>query len=212
MESPSKKYPAVLVSRATYTAPPVLPWTSSTDEVHKTLFEFPNGLDPVPDLPEAGDEDGSSPGVLARTMFLQEEPGQGNDEPDGGAKGDEHAESPVVIGLARRDLQTEHNADDDCKDDDLGQRLDDIGNVGQSTARHAIGVVVLVAGDGPGDVRVGLVLHLRRVARQTREGGVPEGEGQLVGDQADNVQPNGCRPFAPVVDAQPAEPDPVGDD
>lgn len=132
--------------------PPELPGTGPTNEVHKALFELPNGLDPVPDLPEAGDEDGSSPGVLARTMFLEEEPGQTHDEPDGGAKGDEHAEPPVVIGLARRDLQAEHNADNDCQDDDLSERLDNIGNIGQSTAHNAIGVVVLVASDGPCDV------------------------------------------------------------
>lgn len=212
MESPSKKYPAVLVSRATYTMLPELSGTDPTDEVHKTLLELPDGLDPVPDLPETRDEDGSFPGVLSRTMFLEEKPGQGNHEPDCGAKGDDHAESPVVVGFARRDLQAEHNSDDDCQDDDLDEGLDDVGDVGQSAARQAIGVVVLVAGDGPGDVRVGLVLHFGRVARQTREGGVPEREGQLVGDQPDNVQPDGRAPFALIVDAQPAETDPVGDD
>ena len=79
MESPSKKYPAVLVSRATYTMPPALPETGPTDEVHQTLLKLPDGLDSVPDLPVARDKDGSSPGVLARTMFLEEKPGQGND-------------------------------------------------------------------------------------------------------------------------------------
>ena len=145
-------------------------------------------------------------------MFLEEEPGQGNDKPDGGAKGDYHAESPVVVGIAVGDPHAEHNADDNCQDDDLDEGLDDVGDVGQSTAHQAIGVVVLVASDGPSYVRLGLFLHLGRVARQTGEGSVPEGEGQLVGNQPDNVQPDGGGPFARVVDAQPAETDPVGDE
>lgn len=100
----------------------------------------------VSKLLEACDDDVAAR-VLAGAAFLEDKPGNGAEDPHAGCEGDEHGETPVVVGFAVVDVQAEHDPDDDGEDDDFEYGLHVEGGIGELVALHHIGEVVLGTGD-----------------------------------------------------------------
>lgn len=61
-------------------------------------------------------------------MYLfQHEPGDRHQDPDTGCKGDQDAQTPIVVCLAIVDMQSPHNAHNDGKYHDLTNGLESRG-------------------------------------------------------------------------------------
>ena len=79
-------------------------------------------------------------------------------------------------------------------------------------ALHHVGEVVLVPLDLACFILLGFVAEFRCVAGEAGEGGRPEGDAHLVGDEADHVETCRCGPLVGGVDSEPAETETKCDD
>ena len=151
------------------------------DEVEETLFQVPDLRDGAMELPDAGRDDvHAGRDRFAGPSLLDDEPWDGEQEPDARGECDQDAETPVVVGFTCSDVDSEEDADDDGEDDDFAARLDVEGHVRKPTSLHHVGVIVVVPGDDAVVVFLGFRPELWGVSCEPRKGGGPEGERGLV--------------------------------
>lgn len=148
--------------------------------------------------------------LQAGAFLLNDEPGNRQDEPDGGGEGDEDAETPI-IGLGTGvHVYAEQDTDDDDQDEDLADALNTERHVAQPATLHLVLAVVVSLGDLTLGVSTRSLFQLRGVARQRREGRRPVGQGELVADETNNVQTNAGLPFRRLMHAEPGKTDAEG--
>jgi hypothetical protein len=162
-------------------------------------------------LPETSNHDVHAR-ILSWSLLLQSKPRQRQQKPHASRKRNQNTESPIVLLLAVIDSDSEHDSNNDCQNQDLSQRLDVEGYIRDFVPLHRILEFILFQRDLAILVLARLVSEGSGVPRQTRECGCPVGETQLVGDQADDVEPQSRHPLIFLVYAQPSESDSKCDD
>lgn len=143
-------------------------------EIREALAKVPDLLDGVFELLQAGEDDVGVAWVLAWTTLLEHEPGNGTENPDAGGEGDEDGETPVVVGFAFVDFETEHDADDYCEDEDLEDGLGVERRIRELVSLHHVREVVLSSGDATLRVLLSFCSQLFGVPCQAREGCRPK--------------------------------------
>lgn len=151
------------------------------DEVEEALFQVPDLREGAVELPDSRRDDVHvGRDRFAGPALLDDEPGDGEQEPDARGECDQDAETPVVVGFTCSDVDGEEDADDDGEDDDFAARLDVEGHVRQPASLHHVGVIVVVPGDDAVVVFLGFRPELWGVSCEPRKSGGPEGESRLV--------------------------------
>lgn len=138
-----------------------------SDEINQALLKMPNFRQGLLQLPEADADDvHAGRDLQSGTLLLYQEPGDRQDEPDGGGEGDEDAQTPVVGLGACIHVDAKQDTDDDGKDDDLAQTLYAKGRITKPTTLHLVLAVVIDLADLALSICARGFFKVRRVTRQ----------------------------------------------